>query len=859
MKKNYYLFVILFTFLSFNVKAQTPQLWGMTNYGGTNNLGAIIKINTDGTGLDVPYSFGVVPNNSTGSHPQSDLYQASDGKLYGMTYDGGLYNFGTIFSFDINTNTFTRLFSFNDTTGANPMGALVEANNGKLYGMTSLGGAYRYGALFSFDFTTNTYTDVHDFDVLVQFGTYNAIGSLINCSDGNLYGLTCIGGTNNYGTVFSFNPTTNAFQQLASLNGTDGSLPFGSPMQASDGNLFFTTIGNSICSYSIPNHAITQRATNIGQPQKNLVQLSNGFMITPSMDEIFVFNPANDSLDLLYYFPNDTLYGGGWGTFTLASDGTLYGLGRYGGLHQGGTIVNYNPATNTLTKLVDLKDSTGMNPYGDLIQATNGKLYGMTNQGGASNDGVIFCYDPVQNTYSKLFDFNYFYSTDGSSPTGDLLRASDGFLYGLTPTGGLNNAGSLFRFDANAYSLTKLYDFAPATGASPQGTLLQASDGNLYGMALLGGTDTGHYFNSLYGYNFPLAGSGVMFKYNISTNTYSVLHNFDDSTGALPWGNLMQSTNGKLYGMASIGGTHHAGVIFTYDINSGNYQVVHNFDSLNGLNPNGTLMEATDGKLYGMTLYGGIYCISQGDCSSYGVIFSLDTGTNNFHLLQYLNVLNAGQWQPFGNLIQVADGRLYGMTSGNYPYNDYHCNYGLGNIFSLDIPSNTLTNIYSFNGSDGLNPYGTLMKCSDGKLYGMTQFGGSNSAGVIFGLDTTNAVNYTVLHNFYFYNGGDPYGNLIEMPAGTGINQVNISNQINLTVYPNPFSDYTTFIIKGNSSDKNISLNIYDITGREVQNLFLIDKKEIKLDRNQLESGMYFYKLISGEKEIIASGKLIIN
>src|ERR1035438_3283194 len=164
MKKNTTTLIISFLFLlSIGViNAQTPQLWGMTSYGGTHNLGNIFKLNADGTGMESVYSFGTIPNQSSGSHPENDLYQASDGKLYGMTYDGGLYNYGTIFSFDITTNTFTKLFDFNDTTGSKPTGALVEANNGKLYGMTTLGGINGQGVAFSFDIGSNVYSDIHD-------------------------------------------------------------------------------------------------------------------------------------------------------------------------------------------------------------------------------------------------------------------------------------------------------------------------------------------------------------------------------------------------------------------------------------------------------------------------------------------------------------------------------------------------------------------------------------------------------------------------------------------------------------------------------------------------------------------------
>ena len=66
------------------------------------------------------------------------LLQASNGKLYGMTREGGSNGAGTIFSYDPATSAYTQLKDFDDTNGANPYGSLVQASDGKLYGMTSV-------------------------------------------------------------------------------------------------------------------------------------------------------------------------------------------------------------------------------------------------------------------------------------------------------------------------------------------------------------------------------------------------------------------------------------------------------------------------------------------------------------------------------------------------------------------------------------------------------------------------------------------------------------------------------------------------------------------------------------------------
>ena len=124
------------------------------------------------------------------------------------------------------------------------------------------------------------------------------------------------------------------------------------------------------------------------------------------------------------------------------------------------------------------------NPYGSLIQASDGKLYGMTEFGGSGNVGVIFSFDPSSSTYTKLKDFD---TTNGANPQGSLIQASDGKLYGMTYQGGSNGSGVIFSFDPSATTFTNLKDFDNTNGGYPQGSLMQASDGKLYGMTLKGG------------------------------------------------------------------------------------------------------------------------------------------------------------------------------------------------------------------------------------------------------------------------------------------------------------------------------------------------------------------------------------
>jgi len=215
---------------SFNVNnGQAPyylvkvkdKLYGTTPWGGpgTGYNGTVYSYNLKTGRTKVLYYFSDAPDSS---HPYGALVNVN-GTLYGTAYAGGMYGYGTVFSFNPETHAETVLWSLgNGTDGRNPGDGLIDVN-GTLYGTTYSGGAYGYGAVFSFDPGTNAET------VLWSFGNgadgENPNRSLINVR-GTLYGTTVFGGTYSAGTVFSLNPETKAETALWSFgNGTDGQNP----------------------------------------------------------------------------------------------------------------------------------------------------------------------------------------------------------------------------------------------------------------------------------------------------------------------------------------------------------------------------------------------------------------------------------------------------------------------------------------------------------------------------------------------------------------------------------------------------------------------------------------------------------
>ncbi|MBK6989498.1 MAG: hypothetical protein IPH33_15445 [Bacteroidetes bacterium] len=152
-------------------------------------------------------------------------------------------------------------------------------------------------------------------------------------------------------------------------------------------------------------------------------------------------------------------------------------IDKDGGINNVGVLFNFNPVGNVYTKLIDLDAINGANPYGSLLQAGNGLLYGLTPSGGVNGAGVLFSFNPASNNFIKLFDFD---GTNGANPFASLIDAGNGLLYGTTRSGGVYGEGVLFSFNTAGNIYTKILDFDGINGSVPTGSLSQASDSLLY-------------------------------------------------------------------------------------------------------------------------------------------------------------------------------------------------------------------------------------------------------------------------------------------------------------------------------------------------------------------------------------------
>jgi uncharacterized repeat protein (TIGR03803 family) len=260
--------------------ATDGNFYGTTYSGGTGNFGTIFKITPVGT-LTPLHSF----RGADGAHPNGGLIQGTDGNFYGTTFFGGTDNLGTVFEITPQ-GTITTLYRFKFTDGAYPRAPLIQGTDGNFYGTTTGGGAYgNYGTIFEIT-PAGMLTVLYSFCAQTNCTDgYYVSGAVVQGADGNFYGTTEFGGTNNFGTVFQliYEGTLNT---LYSFDEDDGVYPRAGLIQATDGNFYGTTTYGGVNSNFGTVFEITSGGTlttlhsfdnhDGAQPRAALVQGTNG-------------------------------------------------------------------------------------------------------------------------------------------------------------------------------------------------------------------------------------------------------------------------------------------------------------------------------------------------------------------------------------------------------------------------------------------------------------------------------------------------------------------------------------------------------------------------------------------------------
>ena len=427
--------------------------------------------------------------------------------------------------------------------------------------------------------------------------------------------------------------------------------------------------------------------------------------------------------------------------FTYGQQSQLWGTTFLGGEQDAGFIFKLNPDGSDYEIVHVLDGEAGGRHMGaGLLLASDGLLYGMTSQGGNFDRGLIFSIEPETGTFSIRHHF------ENTQPfQSAFMQAANGKLYAMIAEG----IGGVISFDPETDELEIVYLFTDrAQGAHPlpDGALIETAANVLTGITASGGENN----------------DGVIFQLMLETGAYSILHHFDRSEGRFPKSGLLLATDGGLYGIGSSGGNNGQGVLFCYDLASKQYEVKVHLTNAFAL-ANGGLIEADNGKLYGTASIGG-------DIFE-GAIFEYDPATE-----------------------------------------------------SADIK-------VSFNGVNGTLPDAPLMEASNGKLYGITRYGGSGEGlGVVYQFDPETGD----LETIQSLDDGFPTGTIlveVESPVVTSLEPL---SQKVLSVYPNPVSDFMYLSTSQGPLPNHVSL--YNQTGQKVYEAPLT---EDRLDFSALPPGFY--------------------
>jgi uncharacterized repeat protein (TIGR03803 family) len=428
--------------------------------------------------------------------------------------------------------------------------------------------------------------------------------------------------------------------------------------------------------------------------------------------------------------------------------------------------------------------------------------------GSPSNSGVIFSINADGSQGAAAFAFN---GTDGSNPSGNMVQTSGNLIYGTTTSGGLYNDGVLFCFNTATHLYQDLHNFNGTDGSYPRDLLLGA-DGNIYGTTMMGGSHTS---------STATNGCGVMYSYNPLTKDFILIRDFAGNDGENPQG-LMQAKDGKIYGMTRQGGTGY-GTIFSYAFTDSNFTSLYSFHNTDGALPSDCgLIQATDGNLYGMTTWGGIY--------NQGVIFRFAPGKNAYSKLYDFpggsGIFGGTGAYPGGTLMQASYGNLYGLTTYGGQYLD-------GVIFTYNLTSSSYSSLFNFNGENGANPVGGLIQISNGLLYGTTSYGGTNGTGVIFNYNYYSSSYNVVSDCNTNTGGGTPMSNLIPLSTVSAVAPIPAHE---ISLYPNPATDQ---LILQTGDSKPEQVVIRNMSGQQVLEQSYIERVDI----SGLAAGVYFIQV----------------
>jgi len=360
--------------------------------------------------------------------------------------------------------------------------------------------------------------------------------------------------------LFTFMSTAQTVSVVHSFDSSNASqFPAGTPAQGRDGKLYGTAVGQTsgsvfrLTASGQFDQLFALSGTNGLNPSSGVTLASDGnfYGTTPfggsaGQGVLFKVTPSG-TYTVLHEFAGGADGGNAEGPPIQASDGNLYGTTH--GLPGASTVYKYTPS-RTYSVIATFSGTQGLALVGPLLQGSDGNLYGTASQGGAHSFGTIF---KMTRAGTVLGSYSFTGGRDGANPTGGLIQANDGNFYGMAGGGGQYSFGTIFKVTPKV-AVSTLYSFqgGPGDGGFPDLGLTQGTDANLYGTTISGGEN----------------GFGTLFQISTS-GTYKLLYSFQAATGEVAATALLQHTNGTFYGTAAQGGANNDGTVFSLDMGLG--------------------------------------------------------------------------------------------------------------------------------------------------------------------------------------------------------------------------------------------------------------------------------------------------
>ena len=718
--------ILILALISTTSILNAQQLLYTSEFGGENSNGAIISYDfatgqtSNMLSLEGNPFYGYQITHQTISPDYTGgLMMGSDGNYYGISSLGtGVDNSGAtssqsvgfLYRMDPVTTEWEILYYFKGngeytmeeylTNGgygngfSYPKYKPAEVSPGVFYGLARKGGTYDRGGVWKFDANTMTYSQIGSFSNQPGGIGYNASCPMIIGDNNNLYGVLKNGAGGADGYLYRVNTNTDVLEFVTALN------PAGWVMNHPHGDIAYNSSTNTI--YGTKDRFDTGSNWGGGVWSYNI---SSGTV----------------TAEWTILYPELDVLGNNVAGIVVGNDAKYYVFTRNGGAHNCGTIIRYSPVNNTYYKVYDFPSTYGARNSGTGMIVSGNTIYGTCDFSGDTPQ--LWSYDYINGLFETLV-----VASDSSFPGFAIehqILFHDNKVVGKMRNGAIGNAGSFFSYQVNTNQLDIILETHSREGRGLIGELALVNDTVIYAWTGKGGL-------SIYPDVNEGDENGNLIKINTYTGQITELVSGwqlagNENAQSVKWSRPLQASNGKLYYVVKSSSFFTNYFFYEYDISTGNFSMIDD------LFP-GSI------RLFTMT---GPSEFKPGEvllCNQEKVrIYNTSTSTLDLEKTTHSR-FDYGAMK--GNVILASDGRIYGTTRA---YNFPDLGMGKAVIYSLDTVN------YDFQIE---HVFDTLIRMANtgltelnGKLWGSTNYTGSNNEGLLFSYDISSDT-YNVEYNF---------------------------------------------------------------------------------------------------------------